>query len=168
MKIKIKDLDEEEEEEGSMQIDSNSREIVDQPPRDLTLLKDFWLKFCSQMKSMSDMCLYLERTYLITGLNMSFMNESKQGSFRNLSPVGSCSLWQLGLRFLRVYLGEIDLKDKLINGVLALIKQERLNSTISNQQIITKLIHILLALSLYKGEFEQRFIEESKRFYEER
>ena len=99
---------------------------------------------------------------------MNFMNDSKQGSFRNLSPVGSCSLWQLGLRFLRVYLGEIDLKDKLINGVLALIKQERLNSTISNQQIITKLIHILLALSLYKGEFEQRFIEESKRFYEER
>ena len=32
--------------------------------------------------------------------------------------------------------------------------------------MVGKLIHILLALELYKGDFEQKFLQQSKEFYE--
>lgn len=67
-------------------------------------------------------------------------------SYRNLSPVGQSSLWQIGLKFLRESLGEMDLKYKLIEGILYMVKQERINSTLNGRDTIAKLVHILLAL----------------------
>ena len=62
----------------------------------------------------------------------------------------------------------MDLKYKLIEGILYMVKQERENSTQSNRDIISKLVHILLALQLYKGEFEERLIEQTKEFYQKK
>ena len=123
------------------------------------------MQFCQRMKSLSDVCLYLEKTYLITVMNMQPLDDLIIPEARNLSPVGSASFWQIGLRFLRDYLGKMNLKDQIIAGVLHLIHKERDNTTQTTREIITKLIHILLALKLYKGEFEERFLEESRKYY---
>jgi hypothetical protein len=48
---------------------------------------------------------------------------------RNLSPVGFTSFWEIGLNFLRENIGKIDLKSKLIDGILDLIDQDRKNSS---------------------------------------
>ena len=48
---------------------------------------------------------------------------------RNLSPVGFNSFWEIGLNFLRENIGKIDLKSKLIDGILDLIDQDRKNSS---------------------------------------
>ena len=82
------------------------------------------------MKGLSDVCLYLEKTYLISIANMRPIDEeSNFHGVRNLSPVGCASFWQIGLRILRHYLGKMDLKDQIISGVLSLIKTERDNPT---------------------------------------
>jgi hypothetical protein len=41
---------------------------------------------------------------------------------RNLSPAGRSSFWLIGLEYLRENISQIDLKDKLISGILELIK----------------------------------------------
>lgn len=84
---------------------------------------------------------------------------------RNLSPVGFTSFWMIGLNFLRENIGKIDLKDKLIEGILDLIETDRTYQNEENRQTIAKLIHILLALKLYKGEFESKFLERTQLFY---
>ena len=85
---------------------------------------------------------------------------------RNLSPIGYPSFWLIGLNFMKENIKKIDLKDKLIDGILDLINHDRLNSNFENRQIIAKLIHILLALQLYKGEFEKKFLDQSQQFFE--
>ena len=80
-----------------MQIDSVEEINVLQENSELGMLKDFWLQFCQQMKQISDVFLYLERTYLISAQNMNFINaqpdEIELSTFRNLSPVGHSSFW---------------------------------------------------------------------------
>ena len=58
-----------------------------QREQSLTLLKDFWMKFCQEMQIVRDMFLYLERTYLISSQNLE--NADIPQDVRNLSPVGS-------------------------------------------------------------------------------
>ena len=58
-----------------------------QREQSLTLLKDFWMKFCQEMQIVRDMFLYLERTYLISSQNLE--NADIPPDVRNLSPVGS-------------------------------------------------------------------------------
>lgn len=50
--------------ESSMEIDGESDDT-------LLMLRDFWLSFCAQMKSVSDAYMYLERSYLAGPQNMS-------------------------------------------------------------------------------------------------
>ena len=102
-----------------MQIDSDNLAYLE-------LLKDFWIQFCNQMQSIRDIFLYLERTYLISAQNREDPTEMEA---RNLSPVGFTSFWEIGLNFLRENIGKIDLKSKLIDGILDLIDQDRKNSS---------------------------------------
>jgi hypothetical protein len=85
---------------------------------------------------------------------------------RNLSPVGFSTFWEIGLNFLRDNIGTIDMKSKLIEGILDLIDEDRKNQSEQNRQVIAKLIHILLALQLYKGEFEEKLIFKTEAFYQ--
>jgi len=97
------------------------------------------------MKGISEVFVYLEKTFLVSS------------SFDNASFGGSRSFWEIGLHFLREHLSKMNLKDKITNGVLDLIRKERKNHSQENQEIIKRLTHIMLALDLYKGEFEERF-----------
>ena len=101
-----------------MEIDSGNTTKVEE----LELLKDFWVRFCFQMKTISDIFVHLERTHMYPQ-----------------------TLWQISLNYLRDNLKLIDLKDKLIDGVLDLVRRERdLKEEV--RPIMTKLVHILLAL----------------------
>ena len=76
------------------------------------------------MQSIRDIFLYLERTYLISAQNREDPTDLSLPSI-NLSPVGFTSFWEIGLNFLRENIGKIDLKSKLIDGILDLIDQDR-------------------------------------------
>lgn len=120
------------------------------------------------MKQLSDVFLYLERTYLISEQNHSLVDEDwamDSNEVRNLSPVGHTSFWHIGLKFLRQNLGQIELKDKLVSGILNLITSERTKSETTTREIIKRLVHILLALNLYKEEFEPMMFSQSKSYY---
>jgi hypothetical protein len=78
------------------------------------------------MKAIRDMFLYLEKTYLASRQNEAdpMLNDQIIASeaVRNLSPAGRSSFWLIGLEYLRDNISQIDLKDKLISGILELIK----------------------------------------------
>ena len=135
----------------------------------LEFLKDFWIQFCQQMQSVRDIFSYLERMYLVSPQNRQDLVNNDQISssqvVRNLSPVGFTSFWMIGLNFLRENIGKIDLKDKLVDGILNLIENDRNSQNENNRQTIAKLIHILLALQLYKGEFEEKFLQRTQEYY---
>ena len=57
-----------------------------------------------------------------------------------------------------------DVKDRLITGVLKLIEKDRLDEKRMQRDLIAKLIHVILALEFYKGQFEQRFLKETLEF----
>ena len=101
-----------------MEIDSGNTTKVEE----LEMLRDFWVKFCFQMKTVSDIFVHLERTYMAPS-----------------------TLWQISLNYLRDNLKLIDLKDKLVDGVLDLIRRER-DDKEDVRPIMAKLVHILLAL----------------------
>lgn len=101
--------------------------------------------------------MFLERTYLVSAENLFLGIETRpelEGQFRNLSPVGHSSFWQIGLKFLIENIKQIELKDKLIAGILNLVTKERQNSRQAHREMIKRLVPILLALNLYKSEFE--------------
>jgi hypothetical protein len=47
-----------------------------------------------------------------------------------------------------------ELRKKLVDGVLFLIGQDRIDEKMSNRDLIAKLIHVMLALDFYKDCFE--------------
>ena len=101
-----------------MEIDSGNTTKVEE----LEMLKEFWVRFCFQMRAVSDIFVHLERTHMFPS-----------------------TLWQISLTYLRENLKLIDLKDKLVDGVLDLIRRERDHKE-EVRGIMAKLVHILLAL----------------------
>jgi hypothetical protein len=47
---------------------------------------------------------------------------------RNLSPYGFSSFWLIGLNCLKQNIKRIELRDKLINGILELVDEDRNNN----------------------------------------
>ena len=58
------------------------------------------------------------------------------------------------------------MKNALILGVLDLIREDRLLQS-GNSSLIARLVHVILALNFYKGDFEKRFLEQSTHFFRE-
>ena len=90
------------------------------------------------------MFLYLEKTYL----NRNEEHQDDQIMLASESSLsGGCSsFWLIGLKILRENIGKIDLKEKLISGIIELIAQDRINTSVVTRDTVGKLIHILLAL----------------------
>ena len=104
--------------------------------------RDFWLQFCMVMQSVKDIFQYLERTILIKEIKME-----------------RSSFLQMALSQMRKELNE-QVKNNLKKGVLRLIRQDRerdrssMFSDENQRDLIAKLIHVILALGLYKEDFE--------------
>ena len=62
-------------------------------------------------------------------------------------------------------MASLDLKDILVKGILNLIDQDRVAASDKNKSTIQKLAHILLALTLYQGEFEEKLFQRTSQFY---
>ena len=58
------------------------------------------------------------------------------------------------------------LRQRLIEGVIDLIQQDRTDEKIENRELIAKLIHVMLALDFYRELFEPRFLEVTSDFFE--
>lgn len=56
-------------------------------------------------------------------------------------------------------MASLDLKDTLVKGLLNLIDQDRVAPSDKNKSTIQRLAHILLALKLYQGDFEEKLFE---------
>ena len=93
-----------------------------------------------QMQSLRDIFLYLERSHLIKHHSQAFENSPN-------------TFWQIGLGTLKVKMTH-ELRKKLVDGVLFLIGQDRIDEKMSNRDLIAKLIHVILALDFYKDSFE--------------
>ena len=92
--------------------------------------------------------MYLEKTYLMSDQNKVDQLQDDQIMLTqeaNLSN-GCSSFWLIGLKVLRENIGKIDLKEKLISGIIDLIAQDRINTSVLTRDTVGKLIHILLAL----------------------
>jgi hypothetical protein len=100
------------------------------------------------MRNIRDMFLYLEKTYLMSDQNKVDQLQDDQIMLTQEASLsnGCSSFWLIGLKILRENIGKIDLKEKLISGIIDLIAQDRINTSVLTRDTVGKLIHILLAL----------------------
>ena len=67
-----KSPDKPDQSEEPMQIDSGDGQNANEVSQQITdfkyleMLKDYWVEFCTQMQSVRNVFLYLERTYLVS------------------------------------------------------------------------------------------------------
>jgi len=105
--------------------------------------RDFWMNLCTQMQSYRDVFHYLERVYLL--------RERQQ------------SLWQFALSLVKKKIAESS-KERLCEGVLKLIADDRRSDSVEGRNLIAKLIHVMLALDFYPI-FEVGFCNQTRDFY---
>lgn len=60
-----------------------------------------------------------------------------------------------------------DIKERLKQGVLALVKEDRKATSQQLRELASKLIHVMLALNFYRGDFEESFLHHSETYYKE-
>ena len=48
----------------------------------------------------------------------------------------------------------VSVRDTLIDGVLQLIEEDRLDEKLLHRELVAKLIHVMLALNFYQDSFE--------------
>ncbi len=106
------------------------------------------------MQSVKDIFHYLERTVLIKEINQE-----------------RSSFWMMALAQVSKRLTP-QIKGSLKSGVLRLIKLDRQSDHLSmfsdesHRDLIAKLIHVMLALGLYKQDFEHDFLAETASFFQ--
>uniref|UniRef100_A0A7S2RUN5 Cullin-4 n=1 Tax=Mucochytrium quahogii TaxID=96639 RepID=A0A7S2RUN5_9STRA len=132
-------------------IEQSIASLIDQTPDHaafLSLVSETWQNHCQQMQSIRSIFLYLDRSYIISDLNLR-------------------SLWEIGLGMFRKYLEkEPQVEEKVISGFLDLIARER-NGEDVNYSICTCIVRMLVALQLYEEKFEARFLQETCDFYKQ-
>ena len=105
------------------------------------------------MQSVKDIFHYLERTVLIKEINQE-----------------RSSFWMMALAQVSKRL-TAQIRGSLKSGVLRLIKLDRQSDHMSifsdetHRDLIAKLIHVMLALGLYKQDFEPDFLAETASFF---
>ena len=57
------------------------------------------------------------------------------------------------------------MKERLKDGVLILIHNDRRDEQRTHRDLIAKLIHIILALNFYKELFEKAYLKETEEFF---
>ena len=61
----------------------------------------------------------------------------------------------------------INVRERLIEGVVQLIQLDRTDEKKQNRDLIAKLIHVMLALGFYKELFEPKFLQVTRAFFKE-
>lgn len=105
-----------------------------------------WLDHCSQMLTIRQIFLYLDRTYV-------------------LATSGVRSLFDTGLQLFRKHLLNLpEVQERTITGLLQLIERERVGEQV-DRQLLKSLLTMLTNLSLYADSFQVPFLEQTHQFY---
>ncbi|KFD58884.1 hypothetical protein M514_00047 [Trichuris suis] len=109
----------------------------------LTQLNNIWCLFCRNMSMIR--CIFLPLD-------------------RKLPNCGT--IWHMGLKtFENVILLNSSVKEKLVDGLLWLVKCERTGEQ-SNKVLVKNLFHMLSTVSVYSSLFEKRFLRTTEAYYE--
>uniref|UniRef100_A0A7N0ZRY4 Cullin-4 n=1 Tax=Kalanchoe fedtschenkoi TaxID=63787 RepID=A0A7N0ZRY4_KALFE len=112
----------------------------------LSLVEKCWQDFCEQMLLIRSIALYLDRTYVKQTTNIR-------------------SLWDMGLFIFRKHLSiSQEVEHKTVTGLLRLIEEERLGEAV-DKSLLSHLLKMFTALSIYSESFEKVFLECSSEFY---
>ena len=95
----------------------------------LTEFRTFWLEICRAMQNVRDIFHYMERT---TNIGQD------EG------------LWEYALNLIRCKL-TLEVKKNLIEQVLGIIEKNRQQIQV-DKDLISKMVHVMLALEFYKGD----------------
>ena len=106
---------------------------------------DIWNTHCQQIRMIRDIFLYLDRTYVY---------QTKEHS-----------IWEMGCVIFRSEVMEDQqIVQKIIQGLLNLIENERNNQTIE-RSLLQNLLRMLIALDMYQVAFENEFLESTSTYY---
>ncbi|XP_054553730.1 cullin-4B-like [Talpa occidentalis] len=127
------------------QIQQFSEDSMDNGPF-LKKMDKCWQDHGRQMIMIRNIFLFLDRTYIF--------------QFSMLS-----SIWDMGLELFKSHIiCEQSVHSKTVNGILLLIEKER-NGEMIDRGLIKRLLVMLSDLQIYQESFENKFLEETSRFY---
>ncbi|KAL0485346.1 cullin [Acrasis kona] len=134
-------------------VKSLQQQLINRTPEPLAYLRlvaGTWNRFIGEMDILRSIFLYLDRTFVM-----------------NTPTLGYTSLWDMGLNLFRAHVAETpEIEQKIVQGLLHLIKQERDGESI-DRAVVQQLIRMLVTLQLYTAFFESKFIEETVGHYRE-
>uniref|UniRef100_A0A287AJC8 Cullin family profile domain-containing protein n=1 Tax=Sus scrofa TaxID=9823 RepID=A0A287AJC8_PIG len=117
--------------------------------RDDSFLKEMdrcWQNYGRQMIMIRNIFLFLDRTYVF---QISMLS----------------SIWDMGLELFKSYIiCDQKVQNRTIHGILLLIEKER-NGEMVDRSLIQRLLTMLSDLQIYQESFENKFLEETSRFY---
>lgn len=104
-----------------------------------------WSDHCRQMIMIRSIFLYLDRTFALQTLGVS-------------------TIWELGLDlWRRLAMNSLEIRSKVLGGILALIERERNGETTSH--LIMSLLRMLSDIQMYNSVFETPFLQASRLYY---
>lgn len=128
-------------------MDALTEKFVLDPVGFLQHVEDTWNHHCNQMLTIRSIFLYLDRTYV-------------------LNASGVKSLFDMGLQLFRVHLSvHPDIEKKMLDGILLLIKQERMGDAV-DRSLLKTLLRMLNLLGTYEAVFQDSFLTETSQFYQ--
>ncbi|OCT95365.1 cullin-4A [Xenopus laevis] len=105
-----------------------------------------WKDHCRQMIMIRSIFLFLDRTYVLQN---------------SMLP----SIWDMGLELFRSHvISDRMVQNKMIDGILKLIEQERSGEAV-DRSLLRSLLGMLSDLQVYKESFEAKFLEETNCLY---
>ncbi|XP_020936644.1 cullin-4B-like [Sus scrofa] len=105
-----------------------------------------WQNYGRQMIMIRNIFLFLDRTYVF---QISMLS----------------SIWDMGLELFKSYIiCDQKVQNRTIHGILLLIEKER-NGEMVDRSLIQRLLTMLSDLQIYQESFENKFLEETSRFY---
>ncbi|XP_077746588.1 cullin-4B-like isoform X4 [Canis aureus] len=105
-----------------------------------------WQDHARQMSMIRNIFLFLDRTYVF---QISMLS----------------SIWDMGLELFKSYIiCDQNVQSRTIDGILLLIEKER-NGEMIDRCLIQRLLSMLSDLQIYQVSFENKFLEETNRFY---
>lgn len=112
----------------------------------LKKLDDCWQSHCRHMIMIRSIFLFLDRTYVLQNQSVT-------------------SIWDLGLEQFRNHIViNPAVKDRTVDGLLALIERERNNETV-DRSLLKSLLRMLSDLQIYSEMFEGKFLKATDELY---
>ena len=117
----------------------------------LISIDDVWREHCTQMVSLRNIFLHLDRNFLPPMVNGNGVEE------KNLSQLGT-SYFSHRLE------SRADLESALLVGLLAAVEADRMNVPF-DEYSTKRLVRMLVSLGLYHSKFEVPFLIDTERFF---